>query len=594
VPADPDPLLAHLRQGRACRARDDFRAAAEAFHKAVALDPTSAEALADLADALMVLGRLDEATSYWQRALEQAPDNALWHCGLADALHAQGRLRPAVEAYRSVVARDATLQRAWWGLGCACSTLQDYAAAADALARVVALEPNNGPAQHNLGSALFDLGQTDPALDAYEKALALLGPNVPTLAAIATVIPSSPRADHRAILQARQRWAALAAPQRPPRTFVRPAADRPLRLGYVCAFFQDRNWMKPVWSVINNHDRSHFEVHLFSDAPASSIEHGYRKDPRDHFHDVTAQSNEDLARYVEERAIDVLVDLNGFSGIRRLPLFALRPAPVQVAWFSLFATSGMNCFDALVTDLNLVRAEEEPFYSEPVVRLGGYWLTFEVTYPVPDVAPAPSRSRRGFTFGCLALQYKLNGEVLGAWARILHGSPTSRLLVKNRALASADVRRFVQDQFARAGIDPNRVELSGPAEHYAFLRRYDDVDVALDTFPYNGGTSTAEALWQGVPVLCFVGDRWLARISASLMQYAGLPEFVAPDLEGYVARAVELANDAATPARLDTLRQSMRQRLRQSPACAVEAYAREMEELYRRLWARWRGPGFQS
>jgi predicted O-linked N-acetylglucosamine transferase (SPINDLY family) len=594
VPGSSDQLTAHLQKGRACRARDDFREAAEWFRKAVALDPASGEALADLADALTVLGQLDEAIPYWQRALEQAPDNALWRCGLADALHAQGRLGPAAEVYQAAVAGDAGLLRAWWGLGCVYLTLQDYAAAAEALGRAVALDPDNGLAQHNLGSALFDLGQMNAALDAYAKALALLSPNVTTLAAIATMIPGAPRADHRAILEARRRWAALAAPEQPPRIFARPAGDRPLRLGYVCAFFQDRNWMKPVWSVINHHDRDRFEVHLFSDAPAARIEHGYCQDPRDRFHDVTAQSNADLARHIEDQAIDVLIDLNGFSGIRRLPLFALRPAPVQVAWFSMFATSGMNCFDALVTDPNLVLADEEPYYSEPVVRLPGYWLTFEVTYPVPDVAPAPSLSRRGLTFGCLAPQYKLTGAVLQAWARILHGSPESRLLLKNRALSSSGIRRFVHDVFARAGIDPERVELDGPAEHYAFLKRYDDIDIALDTFPYNGGTSTAEAVWQGVPVLCFVGDRWVARISASLMRYAGLSEFVVPDLEGYIARAVELANDPGTPAQLDALRGSMRDRLRESPACAVEAYTRDMEGLYRLLWERWCGSESRS
>jgi predicted O-linked N-acetylglucosamine transferase (SPINDLY family) len=575
----------HLRRGRACRDRNDFAGAAAEFRRAVESDPNLAEALADLADALAVLGRPDEAVRYWERALARGPECALWHCGLADARHALRLLPQAVEGYREAVARDAGLVRAWWGLGCACLTLQDYAAAAKALGRVVALTPDQGPAWHNLGSAHFELGQIDAAHEAYTKALSLLGPHEATLAAVATYIPACPQADHPAILEARRAWAAKCAPDIPPRSFpLRPGGPR--RLGYVCSFFEDRNWMKPVWGLLNHHDRQRFEIHLFSDGPESRLGPGCTRDPRDPYHDTSSLDNAAIARLAEECSIDILIDLNGFSRIGRLPLFALRPAPVQIAWFSLFATSGMGCFDALVTDRHLVLPEEESFYTEPLVRLPGCWLTFEVTYPVPDVAPAPSRTRGAITFGCLAPQYKVTPQVIAAWSRILKACPSSRLVLKSRFLASPPNRRFVEEQFAAAGVDAGQLDLDGPAEHYAFLSRYADVDIALDTFPYSGGTTTAEALWQGVPVLCFTGDRWLARISASMMHNAGLSEFVAADLDGYVARAVELATDPATPARLDALRGEMRQRLRQAPVCDAGALARQMEEIYLRVWQR--------
>jgi predicted O-linked N-acetylglucosamine transferase (SPINDLY family) len=575
----------HLRRGRACRDRNDFAAAAAEFRQAVDSDPNLAEALADLADALAVLGRPDEAVRYWERALARGPESALWHCGLADARHAQGQVPEAIEAYREAVARDAGLVRAWWGLGCACLTGKDYAAAAEALGRVVALAPDQGPAWHNLGSAHFELGQADAAHDAYAQALALLGANEATLSAIATCIPGCSRADHRAVLDARRRWAALAAPDTPPRSFS-PRPGGPRRLGYVCGFFEDRNWMKPVWGLINRHDRQRFEIHLFSDAPESRLGPGCVKDARDHFHDTTGLDNAALARLVDECSIDILIDLNAFSRIGRLPLFALRPAPVQIAWFNMFATSGMGCFDALIGDAHVVLPEEEPFYTEPVVRVPGCYLTFEVSYPVPDVAPAPSRARGAVTFGCLAPQYKITPDAIAALARILKASPTARLVLKSRFLASAQNRHYVEKQFAAAEVETGRLDLDGPAEHFAFLTRYSDIDVALDTFPYSGGTTTMESLWQGVPVLCFAGDRWAARISASLMHNAGLEEFVAPNLDSYIARAVELANDVQTPAKLDALRQAMRERLRQSPVCAVESFARQMEEIYLQVWQR--------
>ena len=318
--------------------------------------------------------------------------------------------------------------------------------------------------------------------------------------------------------------------------------------------------------------------------PEWSIRHGYVRDPRDRFHDVSRLTNAEMARLIEEQAIDILIDLNGYSRLSRLPLFALRPAPVVVAWFNMFATSGMDCFDYLIGDRHVFAAKEEAFYTERVVCLPGCYLTFEVTYPVPEVTPAPCLERGSLTFGCLAPHYKITTEVVQSWSRILDGSPGTRLILKNVVLGSATNRRFVADLFARFGLPPERVELSGPAEHFEFLKKYGEIDVALDTFPYNGGTTTMEAVWQGVPVLTFAGDRWASRISASLLRNAQLPEFVAPDLNGYVAQAVELARNPDTPARLDRLREGMREHLCKTPACDAGAFAQDMEQEYLRMW----------
>jgi predicted O-linked N-acetylglucosamine transferase (SPINDLY family) len=359
-----------------------------------------------------------------------------------------------------------------------------------------------------------------------------------------------------------------------------------LRIGYLSSFFHHRNWMKPVWGVVNNHDRDVFEVHLFSDAPESGIQYGYRKDPRDRFHDISGLANEAVAQRIEANEIDVLVDLNGYSKFPRLPLLALRPAPVVVSWFNMYATSGMSCFDALIADSHVIPIGEEVSYSEPVVRLPSCYLTFEVGYPVPDVAPPPCLSQGYITFGCLAPQYKIIPQVLEAWARILHGSPSSRLVLKNVILGSAEGRRLVQEKLARLDIPPERVELDGPAEHHVFLEKYAAIDLTLDTFPYNGGTTTMEALWQGTPVLTFTGDRLASRISASLLHNAGLSDFVAPDLEGYMRQAVALAQAPDTPMKLAELRRNMRERLLGAPVCDVRSAARALEQEYRRLWER--------
>ena len=215
--------------------------------------------------------------------------------------------------------------------------------------------------------------------------------------------------------------------------------------------------------ILSGSRRARFEIHLVSDAPASSTQYAYAPDPRDRFHDVSRLTNAQTAQLIQEQAIDILVDLNAYSRLSRLPLFALRPAPVLVAWFNMYATSGMDCFDYLIGDPHVFASGEETFYSERVVCVPGCYLTFEVTYPVPEVAPAPIRERGHFTFGCLAPQYKITTEVVEAWVRILHGSPGSRLVLKNVALGSAANRRWVGEQFARLGVPADRLELDGPA-----------------------------------------------------------------------------------------------------------------------------------
>lgn len=453
------------------------------------------------------------------------------------------------------------------------------------------IEPNWPEAQYHLGKALYNLGQIDVALELFRQSAALGNPELLPRASIAVVIPGSPQADNQAVLDARLEWARQQLPAaRPAERFAgRPLSeDQLLRIGYLSSFFQDDNWMKPVWALINQHDRRRFQIHLFSDSSAAAIEHGYCKDPGDGFHDISSLANEAAADEIERAEIDLLVDLNGFSETRRLPLLALRPAPLVVGWFNSFATSGMSCYDYLIGDEEAVPPEEERYYCERIVRVPGSYLTFEVAYPVPEVASPPCCRQEVFTFGSLASQYKINDDVIAAWARILQQAPGARLILKNAALHSPENRDFVCARLEEQGIARERIVLEGPADHYRFLQKYDEIDVALDTFPYNGGTTTSEAIWQGVPVVTFRGDRWASRTSASILRAGNLGEFVAQDLEGYVAMAVRLATSADARPRLSELRREMRSRLRASPLCDSRGFARNMEHLYAQMWREWR------
>ncbi len=471
---------------------------------------------------------------------------------------------------------------AWQELGRRHLERWEYGSACAALQHALALAPEPGVADHQLGQALFELGYADAAVARFRRA-ARAGDaalRAAALRSIAIIIPGVPGADAAEVLAARRDWVA-----RPvvPRWMPDARDGRKLRVGYLSAFFGARNWMKPVWAVINRHDRARFEVHMFADRSTPSAESGYHDAATDVIHTINGVANERLAEIIRSVGIDILVDLNGYSFPDRLGLFALRPAPVIAGWFNMFATTGSAAFDWLVGDASVIDTAEETDYVERIHRLPGSYLAFDVLYTVPPVVPPPSLHSGCITFGCLGSQHKLTDPVLDAWGAILRAAPTARLLIRNATLEDASSRADLLARLQAQGIETARVTLEGWAEHYEFLRTYDRIDIALDTFPYNGGTTTSEALWQGVPVLAFTGDRWASRTSRSLLLAGGLAEWVMDNVAGYVQRGIALASDPATPARLAALRAGMRERLRASAVCDTATLCREMEAFYCRV-----------
>jgi protein O-GlcNAc transferase len=578
----PAQAVPHYNLGDALFRAGQPAEAVPALRTAATLEPDLQEPWASLGAALLALGQPEAAVGALRRAVSLRPADAISSSRLGDALQSLGRFDESLPNYEQALRCNPSCRVAWYGLGRARLELGQAAAAAAAFERA-SVGDTFWPAVHDLGKALFQLGCVERAME--QLRAALNGPEdvrARALENLAIIVPGSPADGNRSILQTRRAYGERLPGRsaRPPR---RARGNGPLRIGYVSSFFHRPNWMKPVWALINRHDRQRVEVYLFSDAPAERVQ-GYVPDARDRFHDISGQSNEEAAEAIERLGIDLLVDLNSYSAPRRLGLFPLRPAPLQVGWFNLYATSGLDCLDYLIGDEHVIPTAEECFYTERIVRVPNSYLTFQVDHPAPDVAEAPSLRNGQVTIGCLASQYKLTDEVIRTWAEVLGRCPRARLLVRNGTLGYAAHEEHLVRRFAARGIAADRLTLEGPAEHHAFLGTYDRIDFALDPFPYSGGTTTMEALWQGVPVITFDGDRWASRTSVSLLRAAGLGEYVGRDRADYVEICVRLANDAGTPARLRDFRAGIRAQLRASPVCDAESLARSMEALYLRLW----------
>ncbi|MEE8515342.1 MAG: hypothetical protein V3T02_01760, partial [Alphaproteobacteria bacterium] len=300
---------------------------------------------------------------------------------------------------------------------------------------------------------------------------------------------------------------------------------------------------------------------------------------------TVGRSARDIAQHIERDGVDILVDLAGHTKGNRLDVFALSPAPVQITWLGYPGSTGLGAMDCRLTDaIADPDGVSDPYFSEDLIRLPRGFHCYKPPSDCPQVTNLPARETGAITFGSFNNLGKVTAEVISAWARILTEVPGSRMVIKSPKHIE-DMRARCRQAFSEHGIDEDRLELLADApttrEH---LENYARIDIALDTFPYNGTTTTCEAMWMGVPVVTLRADRTAGRIGASLLTEVGMPHLIADTVDAYVAKARDLAGKLD---HLDTLRASMRQRLAASPLCDAAGFARDMEATYRRLWRRW-------
>lgn len=360
---------------------------------------------------------------------------------------------------------------------------------------------------------------------------------------------------------------------------------RRLRVGYVSPDFRQHSVAYFIEPVIAEHDRQRFEVYCYSDVARPDPVTERFKALADHWHDVSADSDETLARRIRGDGIDLLVDLDGHAAGNRLPVFAQKPAPVQMTYLGYPATTGLPEMDYRITDGVADPLESvDSASSEIRVRLPNGFLCYRPSDAAPPVAAA-NKDGGTITFGSFNELPKVSPEVVRSWSRILEQLPGSTLLLKAAALGDPATRTRVKRRFEAAGVSSGRIELLGRTatleEHLALYAR---VDVALDTFPYNGTTTTCEALYMGVPVVTLEGAAHAGRVGASLLSVLQLTELVAASEDDYVDTAVALATDAE---RRVTFHATLRDRLRSSALCDSRSFVPSLEAIYLDCWSRW-------
>ena len=613
----PDP---HLNQGLALRGLGRGREALEAFDRALALAPDSAKALLNRALTRQELGHPVEALADFDRALRLHPDDpdALTSRGaLLQALH---RPTEALLDHDKALALAPDHPGALMNRGPALLDLKRPAEALTSLDRSLALQPGQADARMNRGNALLQLRRLSEAVAEFERSLALLpgradailnrgnalhllGRHVEAVAACDQVLAADPThtVAHSAKIfmldylpdlsfrkhqEARRdyyrahhaRWPAGAGPCANDRD-----PERRLVVGYVSADFCRHSAASCFGRVLEHHDRAAVEVVCYSGVLAEDDVTAQFRRWADRWVPAADHDDDQLAARIRQDRVDILVDLSGHSTGNRLPVFGRRPAPVQVTAWGHGGGTGLPLIDYQFTDPRHIPAWARPLFAEACWDLP-CCITFEPPAEAPPVNALPALANGFVTFGSLNRYAKITPALLSLWARILAAVPGSRLLLKDGGYDDPAVRLEVRSRFEGAGIAPDRILLRGHSSHRDHLAACHAIDIALDSFPQNGGITSWECLWMGVPVVALLGEHPACRLSGAILGALDQADWVAGDDEGYLGLAVARA---ARIQELAGLRQDLRRLIAASPAGDPARYTRAVEAAYRAMWRSW-------
>lgn len=533
--------------------RGDFAQAVQCLQTAIQANPNMAEAYNNLGKLLFDQENLEQSIAVLQAGLRINPNSPEMCNNLANAIKRIGRLDEATELYQ----------------------------------RAIQLNPNYAEPWSNLGTLYLDQARHDQAIESFRQAIAINPDNVVAHGNIVYAMQFHPTADASELTQELTNWQQRCADKFT--TLVQSHANsrkpnRKLKIGYVSPDFYHHAECFFVVPLLEAHDHTQFEIHCYASVLKPDDVTDRLQAAADVWHDVLALSDTELAAKIRQDEIDILIDLTMHMQRNRLLVFAQKPAPVQMTWMAYPGSTGLKTIDYRITDhFQDWPGENDSGFTEQAIHLEDGWCCYNPVSEYPPLNDSPVAQTGRITFGSLNNFCKVNQSVLMLWVRVLERVPDSRLIL----LSHAGSHRLRTLEFLKSlGIAPERVEFMSLRSRIEYLKLYHQIDIALDPFPYNGITTTCDAMWMGVPVVSLIGQRPAARAGFGLLSQVGLPDLTAKSEDAFEQIAVDLANNRT---RLAELRSTLRRRMQRSPLMDAKRFAQNMEKAYREVWIRWCG-----
>jgi predicted O-linked N-acetylglucosamine transferase (SPINDLY family) len=471
-------------------------------------------------------------------------------------------------------------------MGGICENTGRISEAVQYLRKAMKTDPNIPEIWSNLAMDLVRTGQTQEGVALLRKAARKMPENTTLGSNFLLYLNYLPDVDQQMVFDEHNRWGQIRTPAGRARISHNnvPDSDRRLRVGYISPDFHNGSVAYFFESLLDGHNNKAVEVYGYGSVKSPDQITKRLKQKFDYYRDICGVDDEMAARMIEQDRIDILVDIAGHTNSNRLPVLTYKPAPIQISYLGYPNTTGSKAVDYRFTDSLADLPESQEFYTEELIFLPNGFLCYRPPDFAPPVAPLPAVQKGYVTFGSFNNNCKVSPLIMELWAKILKDNGNFRFLLKFQGGDDLELKNHYFRDFERLGIHREKVGIYGwksPVEH---LDLYKDVDIALDTYPYHGTTTTCEALWMGVPTVSLVGKRHASRVGLSILSRVGLESFATSTPREYVAKATSLAKNLEALAKI---RASLRRQMAASVLCDAKGFALNVETAYRKIWCRW-------
>lgn len=548
------------------------------------IDPKNPEANHMMGIVLSRAGRRNEACMYFEIAAQECENDIQIYYNYATVLYLCAKYHKAVPYFEKVLAINPDHTGALNNYSSLLNVLGDNEKAEALVRKLLVLDPHSAVVLTNLGNILKDQGHIEEAAACYKKAISVKPDYIiaySNLLLSLNYFCESPCELFKEHLQYEKVIFSFVEKNTYTSSVIQ-LHKTPLRVGYVSGDFKAHSVSFFMEPILQNHNHEQFEIFCYSDVSNPDCFTQRMQKTVTQWRTITTLNNTQAAKLVNNDAIDILVDLAGHAGNDRLPVFVMKPAPVQVTYLGYPNTTGLSTIDYRITDQWADPTGHEQYYTEKLYRLAEGFLCYKPYNNAPPVSDLPVKTNRYITFGSFNNFPKISSMTIKLWAHILQKVPHSKLFLKTKPLNACSVQKRVLEQFAHYGISDNRLILSGHSGSFEeHLREYHKVDIALDPYPYHGTTTTCEALWMGVPVITLAGARHASLVGVSILHSIGLTGMIAYTPQQYISIASFLAGNIDA---LTKLRSGLRQIMATAPLCNAKSFTKNLESAYREMW----------